>query len=372
MKKIAFIFGTRPEAIKMAPLIKAFERSGRYECMVCLTGQHREMLMQVVDFFEIPVKYNLDLMTPDQTLSSLTSKIIAKLDEIIGLEKPDLVFVQGDTTTVLAASIVSFYHKIKIAHIEAGLRSHDLYSPFPEEANRILTSNLVHFHFAPTPLAAKHLAQENITKNVFVTGNTVIDALYLCLNIIKEKGEQTYFDYFKDFDLTKKIVLVTCHRRENFGEPLQRIFGTLLKFAQKYPDTSIIYPVHLNPNVKQVAEALLKDQPNITLIPPLDYPKLVWLMNKSYFVLTDSGGIQEEAPSLGKPVLVLREVTERTEAVEAGTAKLVGTDANLIFAEMEKLMTDETYYKSFSEVHNPYGDGTASKQILDIIDKTYT
>lgn len=367
MKNILFLFGTRPEAIKMAPLIKTFMQDSRFSVKVGITAQHREMLDQVLDFFDIKADYDLNIMVPNQTLHELTSNLILKItNDILLKEKFDLIFVQGDTTTVLAASLAAFYQKIKVAHIEAGLRSHDIYSPFPEEANRVLTSKLAHLHFCPTGQARANLLQENIKENVYVVGNTVIDALFAGIEKIEATGEAGMDKTFGNIDLSKKTLLVTCHRRENFGKPFLEICEALLEIADKYPDIQIVYPVHPNPNIKATAHEILK-RANIELIRPLDYHELIWLMNKSNIILTDSGGIQEEAPSLGKPVLVLRDVTERMEGVEAGTAILVGSDKEKIVYETEKLLNDDLYYATIATASNPYGDGKSSEKIKDII-----
>lgn len=368
MKKVLFIFGTRPEAIKMAPLIKSFGTDSFFDVKIAVTAQHREMLDQVLNFFEIEVDYDLNIMKPNQSLHKLTANLVARItDEILVKEKFDAVFVQGDTTTVLAASLAAFYQKIEIIHIEAGLRSHDMHSPFPEEMNRVLTSRLATYHFCPTPNSAENLLVENIKKNVFVVGNTVIDALLMGLSKIKNTAESHFSKQFERIDFSKKMVLVTCHRRENFGKPFEAICDALLELAKLHQDTiEIVYPVHLNPNVKEVAHQRLI-APNIKLIAPLDYPELIWMMDKSYLILTDSGGIQEEAPSLGKPVLVLREVTERTEGVEAGTAILVGSNQSKIVEESNKILNDENYYQSIASSSNPYGDGSTSEKIKAIL-----
>ena len=367
MKNILFLFGTRPEAIKMSPLIKAFKEDERFSVKIGITAQHREMLDQVLAFFDIEADYDLNIMTPNQTLHELTANLILRItNEILLKEKFDLVFVQGDTTTVLAASLAAFYQKIKIAHVEAGLRSHNIYSPFPEEANRALTSKLADFHFCPTPQSCENLLKENITSNVFVTGNTVIDALFAGLKKIEETDETELTDAFSGINFTKKIILVTCHRRENFGAPFIEICNAMLAIADRHPEIEIVYPVHPNPNIKIKAHEMLK-RDNIKLIHPLDYHELIWMMSKSHIILTDSGGIQEEAPSLGKPVLVLREVTERTEGVDAGTALLVGSDEVRIVGETEKLLDNEEYYSRISTALNPYGDGTTSMKIKNII-----
>lgn len=369
MKKVLFVFGTRPEAIKMAPLILLFRAQSNYDVKVCVTAQHRQMLDQVLDFFSIVPDFDLDLMSPNQTLSSLTAKILTSFQPILEELKPDYVFVQGDTTTVLAAALASFYNKFKVIHIEAGLRSNDMFSPFPEEMNRVLTGRIAAIHFAPTSLAVQNLADEHITENVFNVGNTVIDALLLGVANVNSKSD-TYKKYFESLGVTlsKKIILVTCHRRENFGEPLKYICAALKTISQTYGDVEIVFPVHLNPNIKNYVSETL-NQTNIKLIEPLDYPNLLWILDKSNIILTDSGGIQEEAPSLGKPVLVLREVTERVEGVEAGTAKLVGANYDLIVAEVNQLLTNEAYYNQMASAVNPYGNGDTANQILTILNK---
>lgn len=368
MNKILFLFGTRPEAIKMAPLVKAFRLDSNFTVKVGVTAQHREMLDQVLDFFKIDVDYDLNIMKPNQSLHELTSNLISKITEdILNKEDFDYVFVQGDTTTVLAGALASFYKKIKVIHVEAGLRSHDIYSPFPEEMNRILTSKIAHIHFCPTQTAASNLEKEGHKNNVFVVGNTVIDALLLGLNEIKNSSESNLIDKYSNIDFNKKIILVTCHRRENFGKPFEEICDALLEISDAFKETiQIVYPVHLNPNIMKIAhEKLTRD--NIKLISPLDYPDLIWMMNHSNIILTDSGGIQEEAPSLGKPVLVLREITERMEGVEAGTAILVGSNKGKIVIETSMLLTNDSYYSKISKAINPYGDGTTSEKIKGII-----
>lgn len=368
MKKVLFLFGTRPEAIKMAPLIDCFSSDKNFSVKVGITAQHREMLDQVISFFEIKVDYDLNIMKTNQTLHELTSKLVSKItDEILLKENFDLIFVQGDTTTVLAASLAAFYQKTKIVHIEAGLRSHDMLSPFPEEMNRVLTSKIATYHFCPTENSKQNLFSENITENVYVVGNTVIDALLSGLKKIKKSDENMLLEKYSNIDFSKKIILVTCHRRENFGTPFENICDALLEIASQYKDAvEIVYPVHLNPNVKDVANKKLIAK-NIKLISPLEYPELIWMMNKSTIILTDSGGIQEEAPSLGKPVLVLRTVTERTEGVDSGTAILVGSDKAKIVSETKNLLEDSQYYSTISTISNPYGDGSTSIKIKDIL-----
>lgn len=368
MKTVLFVFGTRPEAIKMAPLIETFSKDSNFKVVVGITAQHREMLDQVLDFFEVKVDYDLNIMKPNQTLHQLTADLISQItSEILLKEKVDYLFVQGDTTTVLAASLAAFYQKIKIIHIEAGLRSHNMQSPFPEEMNRVLTTRLAEYHFCPTKSAADNLSNENITQNVHVVGNTVIDALFIGLEKLKAKGDNFYLKMFSNIDFSKKIILVTCHRRENFGKPFEQICSALTNLADTFEnDIQIIYPVHLNPNIRKNAAEYLQRK-NITLIEPLDYPSLLWIMNKSYLIITDSGGIQEEAPSLGKPVIVMREETERMEGVDAGTAILVGSDESKIILETSRLLNDSLHYKAFSEASNPYGDGLASEKIKAIL-----
>ncbi len=368
--KVIFIFGTRPEAIKMAPLIKIFKADRAMEVVVAVTGQHKEMLYQVLDFFEIKPHYDLELMQPNQTIYDITSKALLGLKPILDIEKPDLIFVQGDTTTAFVGALAGYYNQIKVAHLEAGLRSGDMFSPFPEEGNRILAGHLATYHFAPTQRAVENLQKEGITKNIFAVGNTVIDALLLGLNLLKRKDQSSIEHLFKGIDLSKRVILVTGHRRESFGKPFENMVSAIKEIANKYADVEIIYPVHLNPNVRGIVNQELSDTTNIHLIEPLDYPALIWLMEKSYFVLTDSGGIQEEAPTLGKPVLVMRDVTERQEGIEEGTAKLVGTNKEVILKEAFELLDNPKAYEAMAKAVNPYGDGTTSKQVLEIIKKT--
>lgn len=369
IKKILIIFGTRPEAIKLAPLIKEFQKNERFNVKVCVTAQHREMLDQVLDFFNIFPDFDLNLMKPNQTLFDITANSLKGIEGVLDQFLPDVIFVQGDTTTVLTGALAGFYKKIKIAHIEAGLRTFDKYSPFPEEINRVLTTRLTDFHFTPTKQASENLKSENVKENIYMVGNTVIDALHLGLQIIQNNGEEKYRDFFKKINFKKKVILVTAHRRENLGKPLENIFNSILEIANtEKDDVEFVYPVHLNPNVRDLAYKMLSDKENIKLIDPLEYPYLIWLMNKSYMVLTDSGGIQEEAPSLGKPVVVLRDVTERMEGVEAGTAVLVGSNKVKIIDVVTKLIHNGDFYKQMSEAVNPYGNGTSSKKIVEIIE----
>lgn len=371
MKKVLLVFGTRPEAIKMAPLAIALNAlNDEFETKVCVTGQHREMLDQVLNLFELKPDFDLNLMKPGQTLTDITSGVLKGLNEVFDTWLPDVVLVHGDTATTFAASLAAYYHKVQVGHVEAGLRTGDIYSPWPEEANRQLTSVLTHYHFAPTQNSYENLIKENINAtNIVITGNTVIDALLT----VKEKVEtdqemQARFAQQFDFlDASKKLILVTGHRRENFGQGFEDICLALANIAQKNPEVQIVYPVHLNPNVQKPVNELLSGIDNIKLIEPQDYLPFVYLMNKSYLILTDSGGIQEEAPSLGKPVLVMRDTTERPEAVSAGTVKLVGTDPVVIEDSVMELLENENLYKKMTEAHNPYGDGTACQQIINFL-----
>jgi UDP-N-acetylglucosamine 2-epimerase (non-hydrolysing) len=366
MKKILFIFGTRPEAIKMAPLIKELQKHPeRFDTIVCLTAQHREMLDQVITFFDIKADYDLNLMQPNQTLFDITVNGLKALEKVLDSSQPDIIVVQGDTTTAFIGALAGFYKKIQIAHLEAGLRSDDKYSPFPEEVNRVLTGHIADYHFAPTTSSRMNLEREGIRENIHVVGNTVIDALFLGLDIIKKQGEENFTRFFKNLDFNKKIILVTVHRRESFGIQFENICAAIKEIALAHPETEIVYPVHLNPNISGPANKLLKDLPNVHLLQPLEYPLLIWLMSKSYLILTDSGGIQEEGPALGKPVLVVRDVTERMEGVEAGTAKLLGTDKNTIVAAIRQLLMDKQEYQAMAQAVNPYGNGQTSRLILE-------
>ena len=377
MKKVLLVFGTRPEAIKMAPLVKAFENEPTIESKVCVTAQHREMLDQVLDMFEIKPDYDLNLMKQGQDLYDITSNVLLGMKGVLAEYKPDLVLVHGDTTTTSSASLAAFYQKIKVGHIEAGLRTGDIYSPWPEEANRQITGILSNYHFAPTTTSRDNLLRENKNyDDILVTGNTVIDALFLALKKIEnsfELQEKIYHQLATNnyqLQKNKKIILVTGHRRENHGQGFINICEALKTIAIKNPDIDIVYPVHLNPNVQKPVNEILSDTPNIYLIEPLQYEVFLYLMNRSYFIITDSGGVQEEAPSLGKPVLVMRDTTERPEALEAGTVKLVGTDAKKIIEEAEKLINDQYEYEKMSKAHNPYGDGKACQRIIDFIKDT--
>jgi len=372
MKKNLLIFGTRPEAIKMAPLVKAFQSDSTFETKVCITAQHREMLDQVLDFFEIIPDYDLDLMKPNQNLYSLTADIITNLKPILEEFNPDYVYVHGDTTTTMAASIAAFYSGAKVCHIEAGLRTFNKRSPFPEEINRSIAGCISDFHFTPTKTSQENLLNENVnSKSILVTGNTVIDALQFSEQKVLSDGfiDTEINELKKLVNSKKKLVLVTGHRRENHGQGFINICKALKIIATNNSDVQLIYPVHLNPNVQKPVYDLLDGVNNISLITPLSYPAFIWLMSKSYLIITDSGGVQEEAPSLGKPVLVMRETTERPEAVEAGTVLLVGTDTQKIINETEKLLNNKTLYNSMSKLHNPYGDGTACEKIVQFISK---
>ncbi|KAB2880965.1 UDP-N-acetylglucosamine 2-epimerase (non-hydrolyzing) [bacterium] len=367
-QKILFIFGTRPEAIKMAPLIKEFQKHpDELETKICVTAQHRQMLDQVLDVFDIKPDFDLDVMQEGQSLLQLTSRVFSGLEKIFLETKPDWVLVQGDTSTVMAAGVAAFYAGIKVGHVEAGLRSHNRYTPFPEEINRRIASVVADVHFAPTEKARQALLAEGIADNsIHVTGNTVIDALMWVLDKVKRTPPEIV-NSLKGKILNKKIVLVTGHRRESFGEGFDQICLALRDIAEQNKDVVVIYPVHFNPNVREPVNRILNGNENILLIEPLTYTDFVWLMDKSYLILTDSGGVQEEAPSLGKPILVMRDVTERMEGIEAGTAKLVGTNREKIASETLRLLTDKLGYERMSKAINPYGDGKASEFITDII-----
>lgn len=351
----------------MAPLVKECSGRAAMDTRICLTGQHREMLDQVNRFFDIRGDYDLDVMRPNQGLAAVTASILQGLDRVIEECRPDLVVVQGDTSTAFAGALAAYYRKVPVAHLEAGLRSGDRYSPFPEETNRTLVGHIAELHFAPTSLAAENLRREGITEGVHVVGNTVIDALYLGLRIIREQGDDFWESQFPSLDLSRRLVLVTGHRRESFGEPFERICRALACIASAQPDCLVVYPVHMNPRVREPVYRLLGGISNVVLIEPLDYPRLLWLMNRAEIVLTDSGGIQEEAPSLGKPVLVMRDVTERVEGIQAGTAKLVGTDTARIVEEASKLLNDRAAYDAMARAVNPYGDGRTSTRVADIL-----
>ncbi len=370
MKKHLFVFGTRPEAIKLAPLVyECRKRSNELDARVCVTAQHREMLDEVLNFFRIKPHYDLNLMAPNQSLFDITVNGLRGLQGVIDEYGPDNIFVQGDTTSAFAGALAGFYTRTRVSHVEAGLRSANKFSPYPEEMNRILAGHLADFHFAPTKTAARNLLSENIRENVWVVGNTVIDALFLGLESLSDAEAEKHLRFFDFVDFSRRVILVTCHRRESFGKPFENICHALKELAESFTDVEIVYPVHLNPNVTGPAYDILGNSRNIRLIKPLTYAQLILLMKRSHFVLTDSGGIQEEAPSLGKPVLVMRDVTERTEGIEAGTARLVGTSKETILKEASRLLTDVPAYEAMSKAVNPYGDGTACRQIMDIIGK---
>ncbi|AZJ35026.1 UDP-N-acetylglucosamine 2-epimerase (non-hydrolyzing) [Tenacibaculum singaporense] len=368
-KKNLIIFGTRPEAIKMAPLVKEFLKSSKdFETKVCVTAQHREMLDQVLEFFEISPDYDMDLMKPNQNLYTLTSDIITGLKPILEEFQPDYVYVHGDTTTTMASSIAAFYSGAKVCHVEAGLRTHNKRSPFPEEINRQVAGRICDYHFAPTTQSKQNLLVENVNEeDILVTGNTVIDALLDSSERVISIENKEIEELKEMVDVSKKLILVTGHRRENHGQGFVNICEALKEVATTHTDVQIIYPVHLNPNVQKPVHEILSRIENIKLIDPLAYPAFVWLMNQSYMIITDSGGVQEEAPSLGKPVLVMRDTTERPEAVEAGTVILVGTDKNKIVDEANSLLINTNRYQLMSELHNPYGEGKACQRIVEFI-----
>ena len=374
MKKILLVFGTRPEAIKMAPLVKEFQKdTEHFETKVCVTAQHRQMLDQVLEVFGITPDYDLNIMAPNQDLYDITSKVLLGLRDVLKDFAPDVVLVHGDTTTSMAASLAAFYRQIAVAHVEAGLRTYDMLSPWPEEMNRQVTDRICTYYFAPTGQSRQNLLRENIEeKKIFVTGNTVIDALLMAVDIIATKTgmeEQIHKEIQeKGYPVGERdYILVTGHRRENFGEGFLHICKAIRELASKYPDIDIVYPVHLNPNVQKPVYELLSGLDNVFLISPLDYLPFIYAMQHSILLLTDSGGVQEEAPSLGKPVLVMRNTTERPEAVEAGTVKLVGTDAETIVGNVVELLRNKELYKRMSETHNPYGDGQACERIVNAL-----
>lgn len=370
MKKVLTVFGTRPEAIKMAPLVHALANDSRLDAKVCVTAQHREMLDQVLELFEINPDYDLNIMKAGQTLPEVTSRILLEITPVLKDFKPDVVLVHGDTATTFAASLAAYYEHIAVGHVEAGLRTGNIYSPWPEEANRKLTGALTNFHFAPTQISKDNLTAENYSEDIiYITGNTVIDALLMIKNKLDNNAQlsDSLSANFPFLDESKKLILVTGHRRESFGGGFERICEALVNVANAHKDVQILYPVHLNPNVQEPVNRLLKGVDNIMLIEPQQYLPFVYLMNRSHIILTDSGGIQEEAPSLGKPVLVMRDTTERPEAVEAGTVRLVGTDKDKIFEQINLLLTDQEQYDQMAYSHNPYGDGKASIRIVDIL-----
>ncbi len=374
MVKVLVVFGTRPEAIKMAPVVRAL--NGKLEVKVCVTAQHREMLDQVLDLFEIVPDYDLDIMKPGQDLFDVTSNVLSGMKQVLFEEQPDIVLVHGDTTTTMATSMAAFYLNIPVGHVEAGLRTYNIHSPFPEEFNRQITTKITQFHFAPTENARQNLLNEQVMEQqIYVTGNTVIDALF---SMVEKARVADYSDDIleqiqflsREKDNLPRIILVTGHRRENFGQGFEEVCRALRDIALENSDVQIIYPVHLNPNVREPVNRILSNINNIHLVEPMEYLSFIKLMDASYLILTDSGGIQEEAPSLGKPVLVMRDTTERPEAVEAGTVKLVGTDEKEIVRVVNQLLTNKKVYKNMSKAHNPYGDGHASQAICDVLEKS--
>lgn len=374
MKKVLLVFGTRPEAIKMAPLVKMLENEKEsFQVKVCVTAQHRQMLDQVLEVFEITPDYDLDIMAPNQDLFDITGKVMLGIRTVLEDFSPDIVLVHGDTTTSMAASIAAFYKRIPIGHVEAGLRTYNLASPWPEEMNRQLTDRICTYYFAPTKVSAKNLIQEKVNQEqIHITGNTVIDALLMAVDIIEHKSgvKQMVFDVIKEkgYEIGhRKYVLITGHRRENFGDGFLNICKAIRSLSEMYPEFDFVYPVHLNPNVQKPVFQYLSGLSNVYLISPLDYLPFIYAMQHAYLILTDSGGIQEEAPSLGKPVLVMRGTTERPEAVEAGTVKLVGTDSDLIIQNVASLISDAVLYKKMAETHNPYGDGHACQRIIEAL-----
>ena len=362
MKKVLSIFGTRPEAIKMAPVVKELESRSDIQSVVCVTAQHRGMLDQVLEVFNIKPDYDLNIMKPGQTLTHITAEVLKGIEEIIIKEKPDLVLVHGDTTTAMAAALAAFYQQVKVGHVEAGLRTYDKYSPFPEEMNRQIIDRIADYLFAPTEVSKDNLSERlNKGQKIFVTGNTAIDAL-------KTTVAEDYDNPDTKWASDSRLILVTAHRRENLGEPMRRIFKAIRKIVEEFDDVKVIYPVHLNPKVREVADEILKGNDRIRLIEPLDVLDFHNYMERAYLIMSDSGGVQEEAPSLGKPVLVLRDTTERPEGIEAGTLKLVGTNTDDVYNEAKNLLTNKDEYNKMAQAKNPYGDGFASKYIVDAIE----
>lgn len=363
--KVMTVFGTRPEGIKMAPIIKEMEKREEIQSVICITAQHRDMLDQVLNIFKITPDYDLNIFEPGQSLTKITTRALEGLEQVIIKEMPDVLLVQGDTTTVFAGALAGFYQKVKVGHVEAGLRSGNIFSPYPEEANRMLTGILTEYHFAPTERNRENLIKENYPESkIFITGNTVIDALKYVIKDDYDFDNELLNDLdYKD----KRIILLTSHRRENIGKPMENIFTAIRDVVNKYTDVEVVFPVHLNPKVREIANRILGDNSKVHLIDPLDYEPFTNLMARVHLVVTDSGGLQEEAPTLGKPVLVVREETERPEGVEAGTAKLVGTRYENIYKNLNLLLSDRTEYEKMAKAVNPYGDGRAAKRIVDII-----
>lgn len=367
--KILICFGTRPEAIKLAPVVKEFKRRDAFDVRICVTSQHREMLDQVLEIFEITPDYDLNLMMPGQSLESLTAKVIESMSSVLEKEKPDYIVVQGDTTTTFAAALAAFYKKVSVVHVEAGLRTYQKFSPFPEELNRQMTTRLTDWHFAPTERAREALLKENVPSDqVFTVGNTVIDALFT----VVERARVLDMKFCKQFgmvDFNKRLLLITGHRRENFGQGFENVCNAIKIISKANPDLEIVYPVHLNPHVQEPVKKILSELSNVHLIPPQDYLTFLWLLDRSFIVLTDSGGVQEEAPSLGKPVLVTRDTTERGEAIDAGVARLVGTNQDLIVHWVQRLLDENSLYQKMSKAQNPYGDGKSAERIADVLER---
>lgn len=363
MKKVMLVFGTRPEAIKMCPLVKELKTRRSIEVKVCVTGQHKEMLQQVLECFDVVPDYNLEIMKEKQTLFDITTNIISKIKPVLEKEKPDIILVHGDTTTTFVTALCAFYMQIPVGHVEAGLRTYNIYSPYPEEFNRQATGIIARYHFAPTERAKQNLLSEGKNESqIYVTGNTAIDALK---TTVKENYSHPIFNWIGD----DRLIVLTAHRRENLGKPLEQMFTAIKRILDEYDDIKVIYPIHKNPLVRETANRIFKDSDKIQLIEPLEVLDFHNFLNKSYLILTDSGGIQEEAPSLGKPVLVMRDTTERPEGIKAGTLKLVGTEEENIYRNIKKLLDDKDEYEKMSKASNPYGDGLASKRIADIIEK---
>ncbi len=369
MKRVLVVCGTRPEGIKLAPVVQALRhRADVFDTRLCVTGQHREMLEPILKFFALKPDFDLALMKPGQTLYDVTANAMLKLKPVMDEVKPHAVLVQGDTTTALAGALAGFYEKVKVGHVEAGLRTRNKYSPFPEEMNRVLVTRLADFHFAPTETARAMLEAERVTAGVHVTGNTVTDALLVAHKLVQARHADEFAREFSYLQGNRRLVLVTGHRRESFGEPFENICRAIRTLSERHPDVEFVYPVHLNPNVRAPVDRILKGVERVHLIEPVDYPRLVWLLSRAHFVLTDSGGIQEEAPTLGKPVLVMREVTERPEGIAAGCAMLVGTDEKRILDAAQTLLTDDAAYQRMARAQNPYGDGHASERIVKILE----
>jgi UDP-N-acetylglucosamine 2-epimerase (non-hydrolysing) len=369
MRRVLVICGTRPEGIKLAPVVQALKSAPGFDTRLCVTGQHREMLEPILRFFSLTPDFDLALMKPGQTLTDVTAAALTRLKPVFEEVKPDVVVVQGDTTTAFAGALAAFYEKVPVAHVEAGLRTGDKFSPFPEEMNRVLVSRLADWHFAPTETSRRALEAEQITRGVHVTGNTVTDALLAARALVAARHEAEFDREFSFLDARRRLVLVTGHRRESFGSPFENICRAIKQLAASFDHIEFVYPVHLNPNVRAPVDSILKGTPRVHLLEPVDYPRLVYLLARSTLVLTDSGGIQEEAPTLGKPVLVMREVTERPEGIAAGCAQLVGTDPTRIIEAATRLLTDEAAYRSMAQARNPYGDGQASARIVDILSR---